>query len=192
MPTLLFGSISTLADTSELQRASFNHAFDEAGLDWNWDLDAYAAMLVGAGGALRVADYAESRGETVDAAAVREAKTRIFQEKLRRTSVPARSGGVDTVRAARSRGDKVGFVTTTAPENVSTLLDALGPDLGRDSFDVVVDASKVPRGKPDADAYTLALSALGVSAERSVAVEGNVRASPQRWRPASRASRSQM
>lgn len=34
MGTILFGSISMLADTSEVQRESFNEAFGEFGLDW--------------------------------------------------------------------------------------------------------------------------------------------------------------
>ena len=34
MATILFGSISTLADTSELQRQAFNDAFKAYGLDW--------------------------------------------------------------------------------------------------------------------------------------------------------------
>jgi hypothetical protein len=37
--TILFGSISTVADTSELQREAFNAAFAEHGLDWRWDPD---------------------------------------------------------------------------------------------------------------------------------------------------------
>ena len=36
MSAILFGSISTLADTSELQRRAFNEAFEAHGLDWNW------------------------------------------------------------------------------------------------------------------------------------------------------------
>lgn len=80
-----------------------------------------------------------------------EAKSRIFQDKLQSTPEPAaRAGVVDAIRTARSRGDKVGFVTTTAPENVSAILESLRPDLGRDDFEVVVDSSQVARVKPDA------------------------------------------
>ena len=34
MSAILFGSISTLSDTSEMQRDAFNAAFADAGLDW--------------------------------------------------------------------------------------------------------------------------------------------------------------
>ena len=36
MSAILFGSISTIADTSELQRQAFNQAFKAHGLDWDW------------------------------------------------------------------------------------------------------------------------------------------------------------
>jgi len=38
---ILFGSIGTLIETSDLQRESFNEAFKEAGLDWYWDQEDY-------------------------------------------------------------------------------------------------------------------------------------------------------
>lgn len=123
MGTILFGSISTLADTSEVQRESFNEAFGEFGLDWAWDRDTYVA----------------ARGQTVDASAVHAVKSRIFRQKLLSAPLTARPGVVDTIRAGRRRRDKVGFVTTTSPDNVDAVLDALGPEISRADFDVVID-----------------------------------------------------
>ena len=37
---LLFGSIGTLIESSDIQRNSFNQAFKEAGLEWYWDEQA--------------------------------------------------------------------------------------------------------------------------------------------------------
>src|SRR4051794_17042780 len=87
MSTILFGSISTLADTSELQRRAFNDAFAAYGLDWHWSRDDYVAMLSSNGGAQRIADYASSRGDDVDAAAVHAKKSEIFQHLLGSSSV---------------------------------------------------------------------------------------------------------
>jgi hypothetical protein len=78
MSAVLFGSISTLADTSELQRRAFNEAFVASGLDWNWSRDDYPAMLDSNGGAERIRDYAATREENVDAAAVHALKSEIF------------------------------------------------------------------------------------------------------------------
>ena len=40
---LLFGSIGTLIESSNIQRNSFNEAFKEAGLDWYWDCLLYTS-----------------------------------------------------------------------------------------------------------------------------------------------------
>ena len=42
---LLFGSIGTLIESSNIQRNSFNEAFKEAGLDWYWDEQDYKILL---------------------------------------------------------------------------------------------------------------------------------------------------
>ena len=42
---LIFGSIGTLIESSNIQRNSFNEAFKEAGLDWYWDEQDYKILL---------------------------------------------------------------------------------------------------------------------------------------------------
>jgi HAD superfamily hydrolase (TIGR01509 family) len=173
MPAILFGSISSIADTSELQRESFNQAFEQHGLDWRWERDDYAAMLEKNGGQDRIAEYAASRGEDVDAAAVHRTKSEIFQARLAEEGAAARPGVVELVGAARKDGVLLGLVTTTSPENVSALSAALIPRVDVSSFDVVVDSSDVEHTKPDPDAYTYALETLGVEAADCVAIEDN-------------------
>lgn len=173
MSAILFGSISTLVDTSELQRRSFNEAFEAHGLDWEWSRDDYTAMLGSNGGAQRIADFASSKGDEVDADAVHSTKTKIFQELLGSTSMKARPGVLETVQEAKSRHLKLGFVTTTSPGNVWALLETLGPDISADTFDVIVNRDTVENPKPDAASYIFALDQLGESASSAVAIEDN-------------------
>jgi HAD superfamily hydrolase (TIGR01509 family) len=174
MPALLFGSISTLADTSEEQRAAFNEAFAEHDLPWRWERDEYRTLLTSNGGADRIATYAKDQGVEVDADAVHATKSRLFQGKLAAIPLRPRPGVIDAIDAARAAGWRVGLVTTTSPENVSGLLDALTAHLDRDSFDVVVDSSSVDEPKPSPAAYEHALKELGLDATEAVAVEDNV------------------
>lgn len=174
MSAVLFGSISTVADTSELQRQAFNRAFEEHGLGWRWDRDDYLAMLATSGGQARIRDYASSQGQDVDAKAVHETKSRIFQESMAAAQVSARPGVLETIRNARSQGLKVGLVTTTSRGNISALIEALGPELTPGDFDIIVDSSRVDRPKPDKAAYSFALQSLGEEHEHCVAVEDNV------------------
>ena len=73
MQTLFFGSIGTLAETSQLQREAFNAAFALAGLDWHWTEDAYKQMLATAGGEQRIADFARSKSASADVDALHRA-----------------------------------------------------------------------------------------------------------------------
>jgi HAD superfamily hydrolase (TIGR01509 family) len=174
MSAILFGSISTVADTSELQRQAFNQAFETHGLGWRWDRDEYLAMLEKSGGRNRIADYADSVGQTVDAAAVHETKTRIFQESLAESRLETRPGVDETIRSARSQGLKVGFVTTTSRENISALTEALSMNGRTTDFDVIVDASDVDQPKPDRAAYSFALQSLGEESGDCIAIEDNL------------------
>ena len=174
MTAILFGSISTLADTSELQRESFNAAFTEHGLDWQWSRDDYVAMLEGSGGRDRISAYADERGEQVDADAVHATKSSLFQQKLADADLAPRDGVVETIEQARADGLKVALVTTTSPDNVAALKQALSGSLPFDRFDLVVDTSHVSAPKPDAAAYTFALQQLGEEAGACVAIEDNL------------------
>ncbi|MBV9794856.1 MAG: HAD-IA family hydrolase [Actinobacteria bacterium] len=174
MSALLLGSISTVADTSELQRQAFNEAFAAHGLDWRWDRDDYRAMLAKNGGQDRIAEYARSRGQEVDAAAVHQTKSEIFRKRLATAGLAPRPGVADTIKAAQDHGWKVGLVTTTAAENVAALLARLHPQVSDQDFDVIVDAARVESPKPDPAAYVFALQALTEAPGDCVAVEDNV------------------
>jgi HAD superfamily hydrolase (TIGR01509 family) len=173
MPALLFGSISTVADTSELQRQAFNDAFAEHGLDWRWDREQYRDMLRGNGGEDRIAAFACERGESVDATTVHRTKSERFRRLLGEKGAVARPGVADAIRAARSAGWSIGLVTTTAPENVHALLGAVQRDVAAADLAVVVDRTQVTRPKPDPEAYRHALDVLGVPADECVAIEDN-------------------
>lgn len=173
MSAVLFGSIGTLAETSEIQREAFNQAFQAHGLDWRWERADYLAMLEQSGGQNRIAGYARSVGQEVDAEAVHRSKSEFFRKDVAAAGLTPRPGVVETITAAKEGGMRIGLVTTTSHENIVSLLDALGPDVRLDQFDVVVDSSQVAEPKPDAAAYAYALDALGEQPDSCVAIEDN-------------------
>jgi HAD superfamily hydrolase (TIGR01509 family) len=174
MNAILFGSISTVTDTSELQRSAFNRAFEAHGLDWHWSQDDYVAMLEHNGGQDRITAYAEKLGQDVDAAAIHESKSKIFQNTLATGEFTPRPGVLETVEKARAEGVKLALVTTTSSTNVGALIAALRPTVDIASFDLVVDASHVDEVKPDKAAYLFALERLDEPAEACIAIEDNV------------------
>jgi HAD superfamily hydrolase (TIGR01509 family) len=174
MPALLFGSISTIADTSELQRAAFNAAFQAHDLGWTWDRSEYIAQLERSGGVNRIAEYAAERGESVDAAAVHATKSDIFRKRLAESPIAPRPGVAETITGAKRAGLQVALVTTTSPDNVKALLQAVGADIAATDFDLIVDSSDVDDPKPDKAVYAFALDTLGEPAGSCVAIEDNL------------------
>ncbi len=170
MKALIFGSIGTLAETSELQRDAFNRAFRAAGLDWEWTPEIYAPMLTISGGRDRIVRYAESRGESVDADALHAEKSRLFQQRLL-TGIALRDGVAETMAQARLHGWKLALAATTSAANIDALLTATA--LGHEVFDMVLDPAQVAQPKPAPDVYHAALRALALDPADALAIEDN-------------------
>lgn len=171
---ILFGSIGTLVETSDLQRDAFNEAFREAGLDWRWDAETYRGLLQKPGGRARIDRYAEGRGETVDSGALHRRKTEIFDRELLEGSLDLRPGVQDVMEYARGAGIALGFATTTSRENVDATLAATTGQVTREMFGFVGDDSMITRQKPSPDIYRVALEHLKISAAEAIAIEDTV------------------
>ena len=127
MKALLFGSIGTLIETSNIQREAFNQAFKEIGLDWHWDQETYKQLLKKSGGTKRIEDFAEKNNTNVDAKKIRERKTFIYNEKLRSRITLPREGVLDVLEYARRNNIKIGLVTSTTIENICLLYTSPSP-----------------------------------------------------------------
>ncbi|MEM9734052.1 MAG: HAD-IA family hydrolase [Pseudomonadota bacterium] len=168
---ILFGSIGTLIETSEMQRAAFNKAFDEAGLDWHWDAQSYRDTLASSGGLARIETYAQSRSETVDAVWVHQLKTHYFTQALKSSNATPRAGVLDVMKYAYDKGIDLAFVTSTSRANVDGVFTALGNTIAENDFKFVGDASMVSTNKPSPDIYFEALKRLGYKAPEVVTIE---------------------
>ena len=125
MSAVLFGSIGTVVETSEVQRAAFNEAFQQHRLSWQWTRSEYQDLLIHSGGRHRIEAYAKSRGESVDTAAIHSTKSEIFQQAIREGSMQPRPGVADLIRDAKKHGVKVALVTTTSLGNIDALLSSV-------------------------------------------------------------------
>ena len=59
--SIIFGSIGTIVETSDIQRKSFNKAFKKFGLDWYWSKNEYKKLLEKSGGENRLSNYAKKK-----------------------------------------------------------------------------------------------------------------------------------
>ena len=171
---LLLGSIGVIAETSDIQRRSYNQALREAGLDWNWDRDTYAELLEQAGGKERLSMLSAATATGVTQAqidTIHTRKTELACAEIVETRVSPRPGVVELVRIAKARSMKTAFVTTTYRPNIDAIFAALGDALRPEEFDYIGTRAEVAHGKPAPDAYLAALTALGVVANDALAVE---------------------
>ena len=167
---ILFGAIGTLAETSELQRESYNAAFRDAGLDWQWHRTDYLSLLETPGGTARIAAYAEAREEDVDAEAVHDLKVRHFEVRAREGLTP-RPGVTDIIAEARDGDIALAFVTTTGRRTIDLMRDGLAGKIDFAAFDFIGHRDLVEAAKPASDIYRLALRELGIDAGDAMAIE---------------------
>ena len=150
---ILFGSIGTLIETSELQRNAFNQAFSKNGLDWNWNPAQYQDLLKKSGGRQRIEDFAAQQGIEVDASKLHDEKTKIFDGLMVNGDVLLRPGVANFIDQALENGIKLAFVTSTSKDNVDAVFQALKNQLHRSNFNFIGNDKMVSNTKPSPDIY---------------------------------------
>ena len=177
---VLFDVDGTMADTEcNGHRLAFNAAFNDFGLNWDWNIPLYGKLLNITGGKERIRYYLEKyapdklRINELETwiADLHNTKTKYFVALLNRGLIPLRPGIARLIHELRSAKIKIAIATTTTPENVTTLLKST---LGGDSltwFNVIAAGDIVPEKKPAPDIYIWALERLRLPAPQCIAIE---------------------
>ncbi|MCS3727152.1 HAD family hydrolase [Bradyrhizobium betae] len=173
---LIFDVDGTLAETEELHRQAFNHAFVRCGLGWHWDRAVYRDLLRVTGGKERMRAYHARLGTALplpdqDVAALHRVKTAHYAELIETGCCPLRPGVTDLLMAAKARGQRLAIATTTSHGNIDALLSrALGRRWAAD-FDAIVAGDDVRHKKPAPDVYLEVLARLKLDASDCIAIE---------------------
>ena len=186
---IIFDVDGTMADTEDAHRQSFNKAFAESNLDWNWDVALYDKLLKVTGGKERIKYFVESflPGFTKPADYLGEVlvpsgyeafvknlhavKTTHYTAMMRAGGVPLRPGIKQLINDARKAGIVLAIATTTTPENVGALLEV---GLGKDwinYFSSVGCGDIVPLKKPAPDIYNWVLDEIKLPSADCIALE---------------------
>ena len=171
---ILFGSIGTLIETSDIQRESFNESFKETGLDWYWDEEDYIKLLKKSGGTKRIEDFAEQNNTEVDAKKIRERKTAIYNTKIQTSLIEPREGVLETIEYAHQNKIKIGFVTSTTSNNIDSVFKTLNGKVTKKDFDFIGNQNMVQKLKPHPDIYLEALKVLETKITDCIAIEDSV------------------
>jgi len=173
---ILWDVDGTLADTErDGHRVAFNMAFDEAGIDRQWDVATYGELLAVTGGKERMR-FDIDRGGMADMpfekiAALHARKTIHYQSLIAEGLIPLRPGVRRLLEEAYQAGITLGVSTTTTPAALDALIEH---SLGKEWFDrfaVLAAGDIVPAKKPAPDIYNYAIEQLGMRAEETIALE---------------------
>jgi HAD superfamily hydrolase (TIGR01509 family) len=170
---IVFDFDGTIAETERLgHRVAYNEAFAELGLPWRWDDALYARLLQIGGGKERLMSYfAEVDPEHAHDAAFAARVHLVKQKHFRRLahSLPIRPGVARLVAEARAAGAALAIATTASLDSVRAVSDG-SPALA-EAFEVVASGDDVANKKPAPDVYQVALTRLGRTPERCIAIE---------------------
>ena len=168
---LLFGSIGSIVETSEIQRKSFNKAFKQYGLDWNWTKRDYSNLLNRSGGKDRISKYAKKNKEIVNSTYLRNLKTKIFNNYLKKKQIKLRPGVKNLILFCKKEKIKLAFVSSTSLNNINAILHSLRNSINKKDFSFVGNSKLVKKFKPNPAIYLLALKKLKLKANDCLAIE---------------------
>ena len=178
---LIFDCDGVLVDTErDGHRVGFNRAFEQMGIDAEWDVPLYGKLLLVAGGKERMRAYFDEYGwpagadsEEARDALIRELhklKTEITANLVTEGGLPLRPGISRIVDEAIAAGVRLGICTTSNPRFIDAVLDLFGPER-KARFDFVHAGDVVSRKKPDPEIYELAKRSLGLPSHKCVVIE---------------------
>ena len=168
---LLFGSIGTLIESSDIQRNSFNEAFKEAGLDWYWDEQDYKILLKKSGGTKRVEDFAEKNNVNVNASNIRNRKTEIFSSFIMKNKQKLRKSVNEIINFTKKNNIKLALSTSTTINNVEAVFKSLSNQISKEDFNFIGNRSLVKNEKPNPEIYKLTLEKLNLEPDNCLAIE---------------------
>ena len=168
---LLFGSIGTIVETSEIQRKSFNSAFKIAGLKWNWTKEIYKNLLNKSGGEERILRYAKQTKKNVNSKNIIKLKTKIFNSYLKKNKLKLRTGVKEIIKYCKQQEIKLAFVSSTSKNNINSIFFCLRDSLNKKDFDFIGNSKLVKKPKPSGEIYKLALKKLGLKPKECIAIE---------------------
>lgn len=180
LKAIIFDVDGTLAETErDGHRVAFNLAFEEAGLDWNWNEALYGKLLAVTGGKERIRYFLSDfltefdyQGDTeLLVRQLHASKTKHYVELLESKAIGLRPGVKRLFRELKADGLRMAIATTTTPENVTALISSTLGEHALSWFDCIAAGDIVAAKKPAPDIFDYCLEQLELTANDCIAIE---------------------
>ena len=128
-------------------------------------------MLQKPGGEIRVKKYGISKKTLVNAKQIRNLKTFIFNQYLKKNKLKPRAGVKNIIKFCKNNEIKIGFVTSTTKNNVDGVFKSLNRYIKKKDFDYIGHDKIIKTFKDKSDIYKHCLKKLNVKSSKCVAIE---------------------
>ena len=167
---VLFGSLSSMADLTDLERQAFNRAFADHGLGLHWSYDHYRSVIRTHGRFSGLDSVIPRLGEYDPAALYPDVETH-FRDLIDESEITPDPWFVDAMTMLQRRAIKLALVTGASRQTTLRVLASLFPSCASRIFDVVTVAEDGTGQKPMPDLYRVALDGLRIGPKNAIAFE---------------------
>ena len=171
LKAIIFGSIGTILETSDIQRKSFNKAFKKLGLNWYWSINEYKKLLTVSGGETRLSNYAKTKNIRINTLKLRNLKTKFFNNYLKKNELKPRAGVMNIINFCKKNNIKLGFASSTSINNINSIFFSLKKTIKKKDFDFIGNSKLVSKKKPYPDIYKVALKKFALNSNECLAIE---------------------
>ena len=163
----------TIANTElEAHLPAFNYAFNDIGIDWNWDANKYIQLLRINGGKNRIAYYAESNNDDFSEdliLKIHEKKQFHYLEIIKKNCVNFKTGVFRLINELHRKKVRQFIVTSSSRNQVDLLVEYLFN--GFNPFEFIISSEDVELKKPNPLPYLKAIKLSGIKKNNSIVFE---------------------
>ena len=163
----------TIANTElEAHLPAFNHAFNDFGIDWNWDKNKYIQLLKINGGKNRIAYFSKSNNDELSddlIIKIHEKKQFYYLEIIKKNYVKFKTGVFRLINELHRKNIRQFIVTSSSRRQVDLLVEYLFN--GFNPFEFIIASEDVELKKPNPLPYLKAVKLSGIKKNNSIVFE---------------------
>ena len=163
----------TIANTElEAHLPAFNSAFNDLGIDWNWDTNKYIQLLRINGGKNRIAYYSKVNNLNLSddlITKIHEKKQFYYIEIIKKNCVNFKTGVFRLINELHRKKVRQFIVTSSSRKQVDLLVECLFN--GFNPFEFIISSEDVELKKPNPLPYLNAVQLSGIKKNNSIVFE---------------------